>query len=168
MKTNSLSHVGVLGMKWGRRKAQDSSRGSPSTRVKNISKEKISNVKRNLKVVGLVGGVVGGTVGTIAMVKLMNKRDRKRAQIEVAKFAKNLKDKRTAKNVIYLPAHMSKPRKPYLESNKYKSSLKKMAEMDAVAGQLRRGEGRPRGEVTIRTLQEMERVADILRNGGLA
>lgn len=62
--TDDLMHVGVKGMKWGRRKAVDSV--STSTRG--------SNIKRNLKIAGGITAGVAVAAGSIALVSTLNKK----------------------------------------------------------------------------------------------
>ena len=165
-----LQHVGVLGMKWGHRKAEGYSDASASIKVRNVSSQKVSNFKRNLKIAALVGGVVGGTVGTIAVARLMDKRTKEKAINDAIALTKKWETQRTAKNVIYLPAHMSSQKKtiPFRKSEWYKNYKNDWKKMDAIADQLRRdwGESRPK-DLPLRSWAEMDRVADILRNGGV-
>lgn len=62
--TDELIHVGVKGMKWGRRKA-----------VKTVStSSRSSNFKRNLKIAGGVTAGVAVAAGSIALVSTLNKK----------------------------------------------------------------------------------------------
>lgn len=163
-----VEHSGIMGMHWGIRRNQTSGEGDVSTRIKGVSKQKISSVKKNLKTVVIIGGILGGTVGTIAVAKLA-KSNRKNAMTEAIKLTKKWQVERNAKNVIYLPAHLPRSQKVVhlKDQDWYQTYKKHSAEMEALANTLKGRSGGIHDDVPRRTLVEMERIAEILRNGGL-
>lgn len=166
---NELKHIGILGMKWGHRGGTNnfsSGNNTLSTKIKVVSKQKILDIKKNLKTVTIVGGILGGTVGTIVAAKLMNRTNRKRAMAEAINLTKKWQAERNARNVIHLPAHL--PRTPLKNQDWYQTYKKHSSEMEAIANTLKRGGGTIHNDVPRKTLVEMERVAKILRNGGLS
>lgn len=124
-------------------------------KIKSIAKQKLSSLKKNAKTAAIVGGIIGGTLGTIAAARLMRSRSQQKAIRDAAILGNKWRTNRVAKNVIHLPAHMPRP-------------VKKIdwTEMDKIASGLKRGQG-GHYDVSTRTLTEMARMADILRQGGL-